>query len=109
MCIDWTMALQVLHQHQNTFHTASSGTTPMNETVDMTKVFGLTMTKAIPVKVHLKPRLPPQLHQPNLIIMMDGVQLEYQVKDRINWKIHMNLQDKKETKIDRVISDINIK
>ncbi|CAN6449343.1 unnamed protein product [Victoria cruziana] len=62
MCPGWTMALQVLHLTLARLLHSFEWSTPMNEPVDMTEAFGLTMAKAIPLKVCMKPRLPPHLY-----------------------------------------------
>ncbi|XP_031479172.1 cytochrome P450 CYP82D47-like [Nymphaea colorata] len=62
MCPGWTMALQVLHLTLARLLQSFEWSTPMDEPVDMTEGFGLTMPKASPLKVRLTPRLPPHLY-----------------------------------------------
>ncbi|XP_031479228.1 cytochrome P450 CYP82D47-like [Nymphaea colorata] len=62
MCPGWTMALQVLHLTLARLLQSFEWSTPMDEPVDMTEGFGLTMPKAAPLKVQLTPRLPPHLY-----------------------------------------------
>ncbi|KAF3786348.1 Cytochrome P450 2C42 [Nymphaea thermarum] len=62
MCPGWTMALQVLHLTLARLLQSFEWSTPMDEPVDMTEGFGLSMPKASPLKVCLTPRLPPHLY-----------------------------------------------
>ncbi|XP_031479161.1 cytochrome P450 CYP82D47-like [Nymphaea colorata] len=62
MCPGWTMALQVLHLTLARLLQSFEWSMPMDEPVDMTEGFGLTMPKAAPLKVRLTPRLPPHLY-----------------------------------------------
>ncbi|CAN6449347.1 unnamed protein product [Victoria cruziana] len=62
MCPGWTMAVQVLHLTLARLLHSFEWSTPTNEPVDMTESFGLTVPKAIPLEVYMKPRLPPHLY-----------------------------------------------
>ncbi|KAF3786347.1 Flavonoid 3'-monooxygenase [Nymphaea thermarum] len=62
MCAFWTMALQVLHLTLARLLQSFEWLMPMDEPVDMTEGFGLSMPKASPLKVRLTPRLPPHLY-----------------------------------------------
>ncbi|XP_049932913.1 cytochrome P450 CYP82D47-like [Nymphaea colorata] len=62
MCPGWTMALQVLHLTLARLLQSFEWWTPRDEPVDMTEGSGVTMPRAAPLKVRVKPRLPPHLY-----------------------------------------------
>ncbi|XP_031477230.1 nicotine N-demethylase CYP82E3-like [Nymphaea colorata] len=62
MCAGWTMALQVIHLALARLLQSFEWSTPMDEPVDMTEGLSIIMSKAAPLKVRLRPRLPPHLY-----------------------------------------------
>lgn len=59
-CPGMSFALQMTHLALAAFLQAFKVTTPNNEPVDMSPVFGLTLIKATPLEVLIQPRLPHQ-------------------------------------------------
>ncbi|KAF3781654.1 hypothetical protein EJ110_NYTH29153 [Nymphaea thermarum] len=62
ICVGWRMAMQVLHLTLARLLQGFEWSTPMNEPVDMTEGHGLALPKATPLRVLLRPRLPPHLY-----------------------------------------------
>ncbi|KAF7141798.1 hypothetical protein RHSIM_Rhsim06G0040100 [Rhododendron simsii] len=62
VCPGISFALQVVHFTLASLLHAFDITTPTNELVDMTESFGFSNVKAMPLQVHLTPRLPSKLY-----------------------------------------------
>ncbi|XP_031473363.1 xanthotoxin 5-hydroxylase CYP82C4-like [Nymphaea colorata] len=62
ICVGRRMAMQVLNLTFACLLQSFEWSTPMNEPVDMTVGHGLTLPKATPLRVLLRPRLPPHLY-----------------------------------------------
>ncbi|KAF3781650.1 Cytochrome P450 82C4 [Nymphaea thermarum] len=62
ICVGWWMAIQVVHLTLARLLQGFEWSTPMNEPVDMTEGHGLAIPKATPLRVLLRPRLPPHLY-----------------------------------------------
>ncbi|CAN6449337.1 unnamed protein product [Victoria cruziana] len=63
MCPGWTMALQVIYLTLASLLHGFEWSTPVDEPVDMTEGFGLSMPKASPLRALVSPRLPPHLYR----------------------------------------------